>query len=99
MHSVPIILISGEGVHMERFHFITIPCLSICSQYASVEKKGEWFMTHEDFVCRYLQLASPGDDSDTIKFLADVADTNKTRWVSNVDRACTYMYTSVRIKN
>ena len=56
-------------------------------------------MTHEDFVCRYLQLASPGDDSDIIKFLADVADTNKTRWVSNVDRACTYMYSSVRIKN
>ena len=48
-------------------------------QYASVEKEGEWFMTHEDFVCRYLQLASAGDDPDTVKFLADVADTNKTR--------------------
>lgn len=38
-------------------------------------------MTHEDFVCRYLQLASPEDNTDTVKFLADVADTNKTRLV------------------
>ena len=50
-------------------------------QYASVEKEGEWFMTHEDFVCRYLQLASPEDNANTVKFLADVADTNKTRLV------------------
>ena len=44
-------------------------------------------MTHEDFVCHYLQLASPGDDQDTIQFLADVADTNKTRYTlaSNID--------------
>lgn len=57
----------------------TMPSVTLYSQYASVEKEGEWFMTHEDFVCRYLQLASPRNDLDTIKFIADVADTNKTR--------------------
>ena len=45
-------------------------------------------MTHEDFVCRYLQLASPENNADTVKFLADVADTNKTRLVG--PEQCTF---------
>ena len=65
--------------NFDHVHVILCSRYLSVEQYASVEKEGEWFMSHEDFVCRYLQLASPGDSADTIRFLADVADTNKTR--------------------
>ena len=52
-------------------------------------------MTHQDFVCRYLRLASSEDDPNTIKLLADVADTNKTRCVAVASRClvvvCVYI--------
>jgi hypothetical protein len=71
-----------------EYHYVSY-IISLMVQYASVEKEGEWFMSHEDFVCRYLQLASPGDNTDTIRFLADVADTNKTRYAGPQTCPCT----------
>ena len=49
------------------------------TQYATVERNGEWFMTHTDFVCRYLQLTDSSSNPETIRLLADVADTTKNK--------------------
>lgn len=48
-------------------------------QYATVEKDGEWYMTHGDFVCRYLQLADCDRCPETVRLLAEVADTTKNK--------------------
>ena len=54
--------------------------LPLHTQYATVERDGERYMTHKDFVCRYLQLTDPSCNQDTIRLLADVADTAKNKW-------------------
>ena len=55
-------------------------------QYATVERNGEWFMTHTDFVCRYLQLTDSSSNPETIRLLADVADTTKNKWGKEGER-------------
>ena len=50
---------------------------SLLSQYATVEKDGELFLTHNDFVCHYLQLADSACHPETKLILARVADTTK----------------------
>ena len=47
------------------------------SQYATVEKDGQFFMTHNDLVCHYLQLADTDCLQETKLILARVADTTK----------------------
>ena len=44
-----------------------------------MQKGEEWFMTQEDFVCRYLQLADSSTSRDVVQLLSDVADTTKDR--------------------
>ena len=53
-------------------------------QYATVQKSEEWFMTQEDFVCRYLQLVDSSAPGDVVQLLSDVADTTKDR--SDMDK-------------
>ena len=50
---------------------------SALSQYATVERNGEFFMTHDDFVCHYLQLAEVHCEQQTKRVLARVADTSR----------------------
>jgi len=56
--------------------------LPLHTQYATAERDGERYMTHKDFVCRYLQLTDPSCNQDTIRLLADVADTAKNKLIS-----------------
>jgi solute carrier family 25 aspartate/glutamate transporter 12/13 len=54
----------------------------IFTKYATVERDGEFFMTHEDFVCHYLQLADVNCQSQTKLVLARVADTTRNGLIS-----------------
>jgi solute carrier family 25 aspartate/glutamate transporter 12/13 len=54
----------------------------VFTKYATVEKDGEFFMTHEDFVCHYLQLADTDCLAETKSILARVADTTKNGLIS-----------------
>jgi solute carrier family 25 aspartate/glutamate transporter 12/13 len=47
-----------------------------------VERDGEFFMTHEDFVCHYLQLADVNCQPQTKLVLARVADTTRNGLIS-----------------
>eukprot|EP00731_Ephydatia_muelleri_P033218 Em0026g38a len=51
-------------------------------KYASVQHNGEWFMTHEDFVCRYLGLVDQRGNTKTIELYAGLADTTKRKRIS-----------------
>lgn len=48
-------------------------------QYASVEKEQQWFMTQDDFVCRYLQLTDSSTPREVVQLLSDMADTSKDK--------------------
>jgi solute carrier family 25 aspartate/glutamate transporter 12/13 len=50
----------------------------IFNRYASVTKNGESFMTHEDFIIRYLQLfPSEKYNKKTAYLLGGILDTSK----------------------
>lgn len=50
----------------------------IYDKYASVEKNGERFMSHEDFVRKYLGLFPENNFSrKTVKLLSGILDTSK----------------------
>jgi len=52
------------------------------SQYASVVKDGEHFMTHTDFLIRFLGIMPEQNYSvETVKLLANVIDTTKDGFV------------------
>ena len=51
-------------------------------KYATVQHNGEWFMTHEDFVCRYLGLVNQRGNTKTIELFAGLADTTKRKLIS-----------------
>lgn len=48
-------------------------------QYATIQKENAWFMTQEDFVCRYLQLADSSASKEVLTLLSEVADTSKDK--------------------
>ena len=56
---------------------------NIFNKYASVEKRGDRFMTLNDFVRKYLGLY-PTDDynSETVRLLGSVVDTSKDGFIS-----------------
>lgn len=55
----------------------------IFNKYASLEVKGEKYMTSEDFVCRFLGLYNEENyNEESVKLLAGVADTNKDGSIS-----------------
>lgn len=58
---------------------------TVFRKYASVQRGGQLYMSHEDFVCRYLQLVDSQAGSRTIKLLADMADTTKDKLISFVE--------------
>lgn len=53
----------------------------VFERYASVEKHGEKFMTHEDFIVKYLQLFSDNYAKKTAYLLGGILDTSKDGYV------------------
>ena len=52
-------------------------------QYASAERRGEQFMTADDFVCKFLGLyTEPNSNKDSIKLLGGILDTSKDGLIS-----------------
>jgi len=49
----------------------------VFNKYASVEKAGEKFMTHEDFIVRYLRLFEDKYTKKTAYLLGGILDTSK----------------------
>ena len=64
-----------------HIHYIQYVKLFLFFQYATVHKDDTWYITNKDFVCRYLQLVDTDTSSETIKLLAEVADTTKDGYV------------------
>lgn len=51
---------------------------TVFDKYASVEKNGERFMTHEDFMRQYLKLYEESNyNKDTVNILGGILDTSK----------------------
>ncbi len=60
--------------------FSLIFFLWFAAQYASVRKSEEWYMSPEDFVCRYLKLVDASNTTpEVIQLLAEIGDTSKDR--------------------
>ena len=47
-------------------------------QYASVKKGDEGFLSYEDFVVSFLQLADKDTPPETVRRLAEAADTTRS---------------------
>ncbi|XP_067138502.1 calcium-binding mitochondrial carrier protein Aralar1-like isoform X2 [Centruroides vittatus] len=52
-------------------------------KYASIEKNGEYFMTPEDFICKFLGLYQDANyNTKTVKLLGNILDTSKDGLIS-----------------